>query len=235
MYLKKTLLILLFTAFFLTPAFLLAQELPTPTDAGRTRKKLNATGTKKSEEFKLIFDERIKEASESFKQKRAELQHRLESIANEKKRKAVLSINDKMADTNRRRSEKMMNALVKLNSLLDRLSRKVETAKTRGTDATAVEQAIADAQASIEIAQVVVVDQAAKVYTIEIADQQRLKTTVGQAVSKMNSKLRAVKSLVIEAKQKVSRAVKEAARVGIGKIGKKVTEATPASTLTPIP
>lgn len=248
MYLKKAFLIVVFLLTLFVSRPLSAQEPSTSTDTGRTnrfpkqdlrttiqqqRDELKATVSQKREDFRMILEEKRKEASESFKQKRDLLQQRLQSIKDERKRALVLRINEKMADVNRRRTDQMNDALQKMSSLLDRLNEKADLAKASGKDLTAFERATTEAQTAIEAAQTAIASQAAKVYTLEVTNQETLKTTVGKAASQMQSDLRLVHSLVVEAKQKVAAVIREAARAGVGKIGRRIKVGSPSSTLKP--
>ena len=225
-------LILFFLPVLFVSRPLSAQRRPNSTDSGRM-KDLKSTIAQTREDFKLRLEEMKKEASKSVTLKKAELQQRLLSIRNLKKRALVTRINDKMVEVNKRRTQKMLDVLEKLTSILDRLTQKAEAAKVEAKDVTLVEQAITEARTSIDTAQVAVASQALKIYTIEASSEATLKTTVGKAVSQLHFDLKVVHQLVIAAKQKVAQVIREAARAGIGSLGKK--EEAEASSPTPGP
>ena len=229
MHLRVILLIFSFGFMIISARPLFAQGLRTSTDAGRPKGDLKATIMQARDELKARIEELRKVASETAVQKRAALQQQLQTIRDAKKRALVTNINDKMAGINTRRTQQMLNALDSLNSLLDRLVQKAEGAKAQGKDVTAVEQAITDARASIDTAQTAVASQSAKVYTFDATSSATLKPNVGQAVSQMESDLRFVHSLVVDAKQKVAAVIRELAKLGVGKIGRrdKVATASP--------
>lgn len=160
-------------------------------------------------------------------------QKKLGLIKDEKKKAQVIKISEKMIDINNQKTEKMKNSLEKLNTLNDKLAKKVQRAKAKGTDTSLAEQAVANARAIIEIVQNAVVNQVAKVYSIDVVDEQTLKLEAQAVFLKMKSDLLAVNKLLIDAKQKVRVAIIEVAKVNVGKAGKKVKDATASPTLEP--
>lgn len=233
MQLKIIIITVFFVSIFIYAQPSSARVIINSTDSGSTQSDIKATIMQTREDFKLRLEEMKKEASESLRLKKAELQQRLLSIRDAKKRALVTRINDKMVDANKRRTQHMLDVLERLRSLLDRLAQKAEVAKAETKDVTLVEQAITEARTSIDTAQSAVVSQAAKIYTIEASSEANLKTIVGKAVSQLHFDLKAVHQLVIAAKQKVAGVIREAARAGIGSIGKKEKVATSSPTLVP--
>jgi len=229
MYRKKIFLILLFTLILFNPLHSFAQDSSTETDADPTkrlfreslkttieqqRSELKTTVSQMRENFKIMLEEKRKEASESFKQKREEFNQRLQTIRDEKKKLLVERINNKLENINKRRTDHMMSVLDRLSSILDRLKQRVDTAKTAGKDTTSLEQAIEAAQTKISEAEAAVTTQAGKVYVAEIVDETTLRETVGEIVSQFQTELRDVHKLVVDARQVVMNAVKEAAKLG---------------------
>ncbi len=225
MNLKKSLLFFIILLILTPSSFLRAQDKLSSTDAAQI--KLNM--------FRILFAQQIKEASESVKQKRAELQSSLQSVSHEKRRALVLRIYDKMADINRLRTERMMNNLEKMSSLLDRFTKRVATAKAKGIDTTILEQATSEAGLSIDLARNSVLDQTTKIYTINVEEQRSLRPVVSQTLTQMQSDLKSTQSFVVEAKQKVIRVTKELVNAGLIRSVTKTNEATLTATLTPTP
>ena len=218
MYLKKSFLILFFVLVLLTPLEIFAEEPSTSTDPGRIKSGLKETIAKTREDFKMMLEERRKEASESFKQKREEFKQKLQTLRDEKKKMLVERINNKLEEVNKRRTDHMMAVLDKLESLLDRLSQKVEEAKSAGKDTSGVELAIEAAQTKIDEARAAVITQAGEEYILEIGEESELRSRVGQTVSEFQEDLRDVHKLVVDAKQAVMNAVKEAAKIKMSKL-----------------
>ncbi|MBI2641337.1 hypothetical protein HYW87_01960, partial [Candidatus Roizmanbacteria bacterium] len=154
------------------------------------------------------------EAAEKFKARREAFAEKLQTIRDEKKKMHVERISTKLTTANTNRTNHMAAVLEKLTSILDRLTEKVGSAKTAGKDVSPAESAISSAQAAINSAQTAVSNQAGQTYVIEIRSETTLKPNVGQSVSQLEGDLKNVHKLVVDAKQAVSNAVREVAKLG---------------------
>lgn len=169
--------------------------------------------------FPLVVDaqgtlqNRAQNRKEAVQQKREEFKVRLQTIRNEKKKAAVERIDTKIANTNEVHTVRFTSILVKLQSILDRVSQKASEAKANGKDTTVLDSSIVSAQAAIDSAKAAVSAQAAKTYVIQISDEATLRNSVGTTTSQFKKDLRDVRKAIVEAKQAVQNAVRELAKV----------------------
>ncbi|OGK38479.1 hypothetical protein A3F03_03235 [Candidatus Roizmanbacteria bacterium RIFCSPHIGHO2_12_FULL_41_11] len=179
------------------------------------------------QEKKLEFLETLKlkreEAKESYQLKKQEFETKLQEIKDEKKKQIVKRINNRISVVNKNRSERMIQVLEKLSTIIDRLTEKVNTAKNYDLDTSASEIAIANAKTAVIAAQTAVTTQAGKSYVVEIQTEETLKAMVGSDVSQLESDLKIVHQAVVDAKQAVSKAGEEVAKLGSGQFQQKLT------------
>lgn len=150
---------------------------------------------------------------EQVQQRKKEFRKQLQTIRDEKKRAAVERINKKIANINKRRSDRMEKTLAKLRGILQRISQKAGQAKANGKDTATVDVAIAQAQTALDTTEAAVNTQAAKQYAIQIESEEKLRSTVGATVSGLQQDLRDAHKTVVDAKQKVQQAAKELAKL----------------------
>lgn len=155
----------------------------------------------------------VAQRKDAVQQKREEFKTRLQTIRNEKKKAAVERIDIKIANMNEAQTIRFTSILVKLQSILDRVSQKASEAKANGKDTTALDSSITTAQAVIDSAKTAVSAQAAKAYSIQISDEATLRNSVGATTSQFRKDLRDVHKAVVDAKQAVQNAVGELAKV----------------------
>lgn len=162
---------------------------------------------------KDISQNRAQNKKDVVQQKREEFKTRLQTIRNEKKKAVVERIDTKIANTNEVHTVRFTSILLKLQSILDRVSQKASEAKANGKDTTALDSSIVSAQAAIDSAKAAVSAQAAKTYAIQISDEATLRNSVGTTTSQFRKDLRDVHKAIVEAKQAVQNAVRELAKV----------------------
>lgn len=155
----------------------------------------------------------VVQRKEDAQQKREEFKTRLQTIRNERKKAAVERIDTKIANTNEVHTVRFTSILVKLQSILDRVSQKAQEAKANGKDTAVLDSSIVSAQAAIDSAKAAVSAQAAKTYAIQISDEATLRNSVGATTSQFKKDLRDVHKAIVEAKQAVQKAVSELARI----------------------
>lgn len=193
-----TLLSTLFSVFFIAPAF--AQ-----TQSGSLREK--------RQDLRENVQQKRENLREQVQQRKKEFRKQLQTIRDQKKRAAVERINTKIANINKRRTDRMEKTLAKLRGILERISQKAEQAKTNGKDTTTVDVAITQAQTALSTTEATVNTQAAKQYTIQIESEEKLRSTVGTTVGGLQQDLRDTHKTVVDAKQKVQQAAKELAKL----------------------
>ena len=148
-------------------------------------------------------------------------QQKLAAIKDAKKKILVQKINDKIADLNKRATNKMSLGLTNISTILTNLDTRAKNMKTAGKDTTAYDAASLKAKNAITTAAAAVSAQAAKTYTVTITTEGALKINVGATVSQFRLDLVAVHKLVVDAKQAVWTAAKELAKLKGG--GKEAT------------
>lgn len=160
--------------------------------------------------------------------KREEFKVRLQTIKDEKKQALTERIDAKMETANQKATDKMATSLQRMQEVLTKIQTQATSLKASGVNTASLDLAMLNAQADIDSAETAVAAQAAKSYTAQITTEATLRRTVGAAVSQLRNDLQATHKTVIEAKQSLQEAVRE-----LGKLRgeKKVTEATPSSTL----
>lgn len=123
---------------------------------------------------------------------RVEFKAKLAKIRDEKKKAIVEKLDARFAEVNEKRTNQMSGHLYRMSGILD---------KVTGKDVTA-------ARAAIQVASTAVSAQAAKSYLITITTEANLKMDVGKVRSQLESDLRVVHQLVIEARKAVQAVIK---------------------------
>lgn len=157
--------------------------------------------------------DRMQEQRSTMKAKREEFKQRLQTIRDEKKKAVVERLDNKLSQVNEKRTNRMLEYLERLSPILTKIKERTSFAKSSGKDTTAVDTAIASAEATLTNAQNAATTQAEKEYVITI-DSQTLRNTVGKTTSQLQSDLQIVHKAVVDAKQKVIAAARELAKVG---------------------
>lgn len=145
---------------------------------------------------------RIKERRENFKE-------RLGGIRDERKKRIVERIDEKLSQINERRTQHLNKVLERLNVVLEKIQNKAGELKTQGKDTSALDAAIEAAKTAISNGQTAVSQQEAKDYTADIGDETGLKNAVGTVFKSLQSDLQSVRKTVDEAKKAVMNAAKE--------------------------
>lgn len=173
------------------------------------------------------------EASKSSLLKHQQFIKRLDLLKDERKKEKVATISGKITTFNLNHTNRLADVLDKIQSILDRVSKKAETAKGEGYDTGVLALAIKNAQTAIDAARIAISSQALKQYTIQITSDATIKTNVGSVVSQFRTDLKAIHKLVIDAKQATMRAVSELAKLRGVNNGLKPTVVPTVTTVTP--
>lgn len=155
----------------------------------------------------------LKDKREELKDKKEEFREKLQTIRDEKKRAMVERIDEKISRMNNTHTARFSKTLEKLEMILNRITEHGQNLKSKGIDTLKLDSAVASAKTAINAAKVAVESQSAKTYTIDVASENRLKTTVGSIVSMFRKDLRDVHKTVVDAKQAVQSAEMELAKV----------------------
>lgn len=129
--------------------------------------------------------------------KKDEFKIRIQTIKDQRKKLLVERIDAKLAQVNAKHTSRFSDVLTRLQGFLDKI--KQSTTDTKVLDDVAV------AQTAIDTAKAAVETQAAKIYTMTIADDSTLKLNAGTTVSQLRLDLMAVHKLVVDAKQAVQK------------------------------
>lgn len=161
-------------------------------EALRTKKE---TRVELRQKIKDRIQTKREEVKEIIAAKREEFKAKLQTIRNQKKKVLVERIDTKLTNINTKHTDRFAETLVKLQTLLDKISSSATEEKVLA-DIKAVQGAIDAATAAIEA-------QAAKTYAITISTENALRSDVGRVTSQLRLDLVAVHKMVVDAKQAV--------------------------------
>ncbi|MFH0942877.1 MAG: hypothetical protein V1810_01760 [Candidatus Beckwithbacteria bacterium] len=142
------------------------------------------------------YQERIRTRLEEFKAK-------LGLIKDERKQKIAERINTQLAHLNKQITTHFTNVLTRLRALMDKLTVKIDQAKTDGLDTSKAEELMTLASAAIVKAEEAVKIQVKNEYVIEFTDESGLKVGASTAKQQLKTDLEAVRELVKAARQSV--------------------------------
>ncbi|MBI2430748.1 MAG: hypothetical protein HYV39_01895 [Candidatus Levybacteria bacterium] len=179
-----------------------------------TREAVRERMQERKKDIREKAQQKREEAKEKFKAKRETLKIKIEKIKDERKKTIVERIDNKLSIVNTNRTDRMLEHLEKLSSILEEIKERAVLTKADGKDTTAVDTAISAAQNTITNAQNAVVTQAGKEYIITITTEQALKNTIGKTVSQLQQDLKVTYKAVVDAKQAVQAAARELAKIG---------------------
>lgn len=160
------------------------------------REELKQRTEERKEELKARVEEKREELKDRIEQKREELKERLETIRDERKKEVVERIDRRMDELNERLLDHFLNVLDKLGDVLVRIAERADSAEERGVDVSAVRTVIDEANGAIAAAKSAIEAQAGKTYTIQITDEEGLKTNVGGARQALHGDLAVVRETV---------------------------------------
>lgn len=206
---------LLFLVLFVLSLFLLNISVGVKSAVAGTTDSASTT----TKQLPLIREKReiiIKNRQETktiLKDKREEFREKLQTIRDEKKRAMVERIDEKISRMNHTHTARFSKTLEKLEMILNRIAEHAQNLKSKGIDTSKLDSAVASAKTAINSAKVAIEIQAAKTYTMDVASETRLKTTVGSIVSMFRKDLRDVHKAVVDAKQAVQSAEMELVKV----------------------
>lgn len=188
--------------FFVSPVKAIESTTATTGSARPTAPATSASKLK--EQMRLLQDQKKAAVSQSREEirtaiqaKRTEFKERLQTIKDLKRKSVIERIDAKLAEVNKNQTAKFIEVISKLQAIVDKIKQLTTNANVL-TD-------ISVAQAAIDSAITAVEAQAAKTYTMTIADDTTLKANAGTTVSGLRQDLTAVHKLVVDAKQAVQK------------------------------
>lgn len=189
----------------------------------------DATSSTNRKERVATREAKIKERTEERKVRQEEKKQRIASKTAElkvrftefkDKRKAALAekINNSLNTVNDRQTAAMQKHLEKMEELLTKLEERVNNKAAEGKDISSASAAIARSAASIASAKSAVSAQADKDYAIAVSTESAVRIDAKEARDQLHTDLKAVRELVVEAKQSLANAIRVAATT-LGGIG----------------
>lgn len=172
----------------------------------------------KAAERRATIEDKLADHREQMASRAAQLRQRLDEFKDKRKAALVERINNVLNRINEKRTEVMRKHLERMSELLDKLVYRVASKGAEGKDTTQADGAIASASAAIASASAAVDAQALKDYTIEVSSESGVRADAKVARDALHADLRAVRQLVITAKQAIAAAIRTAATT-LGGIG----------------
>lgn len=198
---------ILLTLFFLILALaypVLAQDATKPVEERRERVK------ERIETRKEIVAQKVDTLKERMATKEAALKAKLDAFRDRKKATAAARISENLNKINDKQTSQMLKHLDKMTSILNRLEDRVNRGTPDIKDAALAQTAIADAEAAITTASSAVKAQSEKEYTLSVSSESKVRTDAKGTRDQLHTDLRAVRKLVIDAKQAVANAIRVA-------------------------
>jgi len=152
------------------------------------------------EEFKNQLELRKEDVKGEFEQNRQELQQRLQVIKDERKKEIVTRLFGNIDELNKRITENFSQALDTMSDALTRIVSRTQIAQSNGYDTTSVEAAIGTATTAIDTARTAVLEQASKVYAIDVTTEDMLKSDVITTRDQLRTDLQAAREKLIAAR-----------------------------------
>lgn len=156
-------------------------------------------------------ENRIANIKEKFATREAALKARLETFKNKQKAQIAERVSTNLNKINQNQTDIMIKHLERMSQLLDKLENRNPQAARTGI--ARARDAIASASAAVNV-------QADKDYTLQLTTESKIRADSQNQRQKLHDDLKAVRLLVIEAKQAVGNAIRTA------KSGKPVKEGT---------
>lgn len=215
---QKTILGLLLIVFLSAPSVASAESgistsLPDAPVVQEKRDAMRQEIKNKREEFKAKVQEHREEMKAAIQSRREAFKRQLQAIRDEKKQAIAERIDARFTTINQNRTDRMAAALDTFTEILARLTNRIEEAAATGTDTTAAEAAIAEAQKAIATAKTTVTTQAGITYIAEIANEASLGTSFQTTFTQLKTDLETAHAAVKAAKQALKVAFSEVAKL----------------------
>jgi len=178
-------------------------------------------GTVRKERFSQKIEKRIDNIQtridamkEKLASREATLKLKLQTFKDKHKAEIAQRVNTNLNQINLKQTKEMQNHLDKMSLLLDKLEARVNSGSPDVKDPTAAKAAIAVSRTKIASASAAVLTQAGNDYTITITSESKIKLDAQEQREKLHKDLKAVRQLVIDAKQSVANAIRVAKGLG---------------------
>ncbi|MBI2515256.1 hypothetical protein HYV91_03735 [Candidatus Wolfebacteria bacterium] len=167
----------------------------------------------KREEFRKKVDEKKVELRQKVEVKRQELKDRLVKIKDEKKKQAVLRIDQGLDALNEKQLNHFSQVLEKLETVLTNISSRADKAEANGINVAPVRLALEQARNQISLSRSAIEAQSGKTYAMAVTTEENLKTDVKRARQALHDDLNKVKVAVKTAHEAVRKAAVTLAQI----------------------
>lgn len=178
----------------------LNDEIPSEQNQLRNNEKVNLVSDTKVTLREQIQQKRM-DALKNADAKRAELQQKLTGITDSQKSAIVQRLDTRFVNANNTATDRWVDALEVMSSMLDRAGSEAADLKDSGTNTFVLDSAITRARTALTNAETAVANQAQKTYALNITTEESLKMNVGATVSQFSLDLRNTYNTVVAAKQ----------------------------------
>ncbi len=162
----------------------------------------------RKESFKAELEHKREVKKEELNNKREELKGKLKRIKNKKKEGSVLRISDQIEKINIKATDRLSNFTEKIDSILGKIMEQTDLMESRGLEVAGIRTAISVASSSIDEAKTAIATQAGVVYTIEVADEATLRSTVKIVRDNFHSDIKALHEQVKKSYESIRDAIK---------------------------
>lgn len=189
---------------------------PKPTKTYSSEKKDTFMEHKSAmKEMKMNYKEELKKDREDFQAKKlsekSAFKAKLQTLKDGKKKLTAERIDAKLAEVNKNKTDRMADALDKMNVFVMKLQEKITAAQTAGKDTTSAQASLAAATVAITSAQAAVTTQAGKTYTATITDESTLGSSFHTVFQQLISDLKTTYAAVAAAKKSLIASAREVA------------------------
>lgn len=167
----------------------------------------------KQEKFRLEFEVHKASAEARLQTKKEEFELKLAQFKDETKKTIIENIQQRLEEYNTKLTDRATENLAKISHLLDKVIEKAKSEKENGKDTTALDAAIASAQAAITSAQDAIADQASKSYVVPVSTEENAKTDTQSITKTLTSDAKVMHTAIVTARKSVSTAIRELAKV----------------------
>ena len=155
-----------------------------------------------------MFRRKLEDIRAKIASREAEMRLKFQQFKDKQKATIAERVNTSLNKINQNQTDQMLKHLDLMSTLLDKLEDRVNKNSSDIKDPAAANQAIADARATIDAAKTAVQAQAQKDYTIQVTTETKIRLDAQAKRDQLHKDIMALRKQVIDAKQKVSDAVR---------------------------
>jgi hypothetical protein len=148
------------------------------------------------EEFKHQLEEKKDEVKTKIETEKLRLNEKLKSIKDERKKQTVQKVNTEIQALNARKLEHYSNVLNQIEEVLKKVGTRVDNASARGLEVGTMRTNMTAVETAITTARTAIIAQSAKVYTVTVTTEGKLKNDTGVTRQQLQKDLSVVQNLV---------------------------------------